>query len=153
MNGMPIVQSLDITYTLFQLLLLHLLLLFLLWQHMLLMQMLFISKGCMLLLSWNKWQSHYGHFLYGLCSLRPCMSARSQPPLMCLLWLPLWLQLDGQTSSYAVYIDFHHSETTLAQNDFAAVTSRHDDRGMLIFVMRSSRRRESLELGGHQGGI
>ena len=54
---------------------------------------------------------------------------------------------------YAVNIDFHHSETTEAQNDFAAGRRQHDDRGMLIFVMRSSRRRESLEPGGHQGGI
>ena len=59
----------------------------------------------------------------------------------------------GITSHYAVNIDFHHSETSLAQNDSAAGTSRQDDRGMLIFVMRSSRRRESLEPGGHQGGI
>jgi hypothetical protein len=52
-----------------------------------------------------------------------------------------------------VNIEFHHPETTRAQNDFAAATSRHDDRGMLIFVMRSSRRHESFEPGLQQYGI
>ena len=90
-----------------------------------------------------------------------CIPEHSARPFAYELGLPVSIQwavlffkyTHSSGTCYAVNIDFHHSETTEAQNDFAAGRRQHDDRGMLIFVMRSSRRRESLEPGGHQGGI
>ena len=53
---------------------------------------------------------------------------------------------------YAVNITFYRRETTQAKNDLAAATSRHDDRGILIFVMSSLRRRAAFEPWLRHGG-